>query len=89
MQWSPNNVIPRESVSYGSNKAYLWVCAQGHEWDETPNKRTALKYDFVCAGKRVQRGANDLYTTDSELALQVSPTVSIVLTRCLMVQERS
>ncbi|TXH10125.1 MAG: hypothetical protein E6R04_06170 [Spirochaetes bacterium] len=74
VQWSPNNVTPRESVSYGSNKAYLWVCAQGHEWDETPNKRTALKYGCpVCAGKRVQRGVNDLYTTHPELALQVSP----------------
>lgn len=40
-QWHPRNapLLP-ENVSAGSQKRLWWRCAQGHEWDATPNART-------------------------------------------------
>ena len=72
-QWHPDNRNTPAEVSYGSNKRYMWVCPSGHEWGETPNRRTALNYGCpVCSGKRTIHGVNDLATTDPDLAAEVA-----------------
>lgn len=71
-QWSSRNTHNVSEVTYGSNKKMWWKCPEGHEWDETPNKRTALGFGCpVCSGKRVIEGVNDLATTHPHVAEMV------------------
>lgn len=77
-QWSANNAKSATEVSYGSNKPAVWVCERGHEWEESPNKRSALGYGCpICSGKRVCRGVNDLATVRPDLAARVHPSSKI------------
>lgn len=39
-EYSLNNTIAFDSLSYGANKKVLWVCAEGHEWATTVSHRT-------------------------------------------------
>ena len=71
-QWSVNNTADIRTVSFGSNSDFLWVCAYGHEYPMSPNKKSALGYGCpVCSGDRVIVGVNDLATTHPDLAQEV------------------
>ena len=56
-EWHParnGDVLP-EDVHYSGNKERWWLCSQDtdHEWEDTPNHRTAGRGCPYCAGKRV------------------------------------
>lgn len=76
-QWHPtkNGNRTPDTVTAGSSSKVWWVCAKGHEWDDTPNHRTSRGSGCaVCAGKRIQIGYNDLAHTHGHLAAQWHPT---------------
>ena len=57
--------------TFGSNKKQKWKCALGHNWLETPNKRSGRGDNCpFCSGKRVLVGFNDLKTTHPNIAKQ-------------------
>jgi len=76
-QWHPTkngNRTPDTTTAGFSSKVW-WVCAKGHEWDDTPNHRTSRGSGCaICAGKRVQIGFNDLAHTHGHLAAEWHPT---------------
>ena len=72
-EWSPNNPLPPNEVSYGSDKKHLWVCSLGHEYLSSPNTRHFGRGCPFCAGKKILIGFNDLSTTHEQLSLEWSP----------------
>ena len=56
-EWHPtlNALTTPRDITYGSStRRVWWRCAQGHEWQATPNSRTATKSGCpYCSGKRV------------------------------------
>jgi len=76
-QWHPtrNGHLAPDAVRAGTSAKVWWLCAKGHEWDDTPSHRTSRGSGCaVCAGKRIQLGCNDLATTRRDLASQWHPT---------------
>lgn len=65
-------VNPRE-VHRASNKKVWWICAHGHEWEETISHRTMgakpLGCPF-CSGRRFIPGVNDLESLRPDIAQQ-------------------
>jgi len=39
-EWSSENTVNFDDVSYGSQTKYKWVCVNGHKWEASPNRRT-------------------------------------------------
>ena len=59
------------SLTAGTDKKPVWVCAEGHEWEATVKNRTEGKGCPYCANKKVLPGYNDLATTNPDLAAQL------------------
>lgn len=71
-QWHPEkngNLTPRQ-VTQGTRKSVWWRCGQGHAWQAVIADRNSGNGCPYCANKRVQKGYNDLQTTDPTLALE-------------------
>lgn len=84
-QWHPSlNKASRrtpDNTSYGSKKKVWWLGACGHEWEDSPNKRTSAGFGCpYCSGKRVLAGFNDLETLRPEIARMWHPTKNDSLT---------
>jgi hypothetical protein len=63
--WDPSQ------FTFGSNKKQNWRCKRGHNWLETPNRRSNRSFGCpYCSGQRVLKGFNDLKTTHPEIAKQ-------------------
>ena len=63
--WDPGE------FTHGSNKKQKWKCKFGHNWLESPNKRTGRGDNCpFCSGNRVLIGFNDLKTTHPKIAKQ-------------------
>ena len=54
-EWHPakNIGISPQEISYGSSRKVWWICANGHEWEATPNHRTRGRGCPECA--KIQR----------------------------------
>lgn len=61
-QWSPNNTLDINKITYGSNKKASWICPIGHEYLSSVSKRTNGRGCPYCVGKKVLVGFNDLQT---------------------------
>ena len=76
-EWSPENEMTPEEVTYGSSKTSIsWVCSKdsSHTWKASPNSRTNMGAGCpICNNKRVVSGVNDLMTTDPDVAKTWSP----------------
>lgn len=80
LQWHPykNNGLTAEMVVAGSNRRVWWLCpaAPDHEWQTTPNCRTAVGKATGCpcctGGKVVP--SNSLATTHPEVAAEWHPS---------------
>lgn len=71
-EWHPskNTEISPSTISYGSTRKVWWICKKGHEWQMSPNARTASNQGCpFCAGNRVWSG-NSLATRYPEIASQ-------------------
>lgn len=59
-----------DDVSVASNKKVWWLCANGHSFEQTVDKRTSRGYNCpYCSGKKVLVGFNDLQTTNPKLLI--------------------
>ena len=81
-QWHPTKNLPLNplSVVAGTSKQIWWVCEFGHEWQARGSKRLQGQGCPVCAGRSVQKGVNDLATTNPTLAAEWHPSKNLPLT---------
>ena len=70
-----NGELTPADVHYSSNKKFWWICSQDpvHEWDATPNHRTAGRGCPYCSGRRVA-DSNRLSKIHPELVPEWHPT---------------
>lgn len=79
VEWSKENTLSIDEVSYGSHEPILWVCSLGHEWIISPNQRTSYSTGCpICSGNEVLIGFNDLESQDPYLASQWDHTKNSV-----------
>ncbi len=62
------------TITFGSELKKLWKCDKGHEWEVSPNGRTAKGGTSCpyCANQKLLLGYNDLKTKHPQLAAQAS-----------------
>ena len=70
--WSKNTQLGYDpnQMKTRSNKKVWWVCENGHEWQETIDKRTMGRKCPYCSNYRVYSGYNDLETKYPELCAE-------------------
>ena len=75
-EWHPekNGVLTPHNISLNSARKVWWLCANGHEWEVSPNSRAKRSKCPYCTGKRVIKGKTDLFTTHPELSAEWHPT---------------
>jgi len=74
-EWHPTKNGERlpQDFTHGSGKKVWWICSLGHEWETTPNHRTAGGTGCpFCRGNRVDQ-QNSLAAVNPELAKQWHP----------------
>ena len=60
---SKNAYVDVNNLTYGSGKKIWWKCSEGHEWEATPNSRTAMGSGCpYCSGTKAIIGKTDLAT---------------------------
>ncbi|GEM_PF-2446503 len=71
-QWDEdkNGLLTPETVTAGARRKVWWHCEYGHSWQASVFSRTGGTGCPVCAGKVVEKGQNDLATTNPKLAAQ-------------------
>ncbi len=69
-EWHPtkNGEISPEDINAKTNKKYWWLGKCGHEWDSAVSSRIKGIGCPICSNQRVQKGVNDLLTTNPEIA---------------------
>lgn len=72
-EWSPENDLTPDKVSYGSNKGIIWNGSCGHSWTGTPKNRHNGHGCPVCSGNLIVSGVNDLKTRFPKIAREWSP----------------
>ncbi len=68
-EWHPikNGKILPNSINAKTNKKYWWIGKCGHEWDSAVSSRIKGIGCPICCNQRIQKGINDLSTTNPEL----------------------
>ena len=73
-QWSLNNKMGPDDVTYCSKENVLWIGPCGHEFDAVVYSRSKGRNGCpYCAGKRPLKGFNDLATKRPDLVKEWSP----------------
>ena len=67
-EWSPENELGPDQISYGSKKPVLWKGSCGHTWLSPPKERGRGYGCPYCTGKKVLVGFNDLASKYPKLA---------------------
>ena len=71
-EWSAENILSPDELSYGSNKMIIWNGACGHTWSATAKNRGHGSGCPVCSGAKVAKGENDLATMFPKLGREWS-----------------
>lgn len=71
-EWSPENELTPDKVSYGSNKAIMWSGSCGHTWTATPKNRGHNHGCPICSGNLIKAGVNDLASKYPDVAKEWS-----------------
>lgn len=82
-EWHPtkNGDLTPEDISSGSGKEVWWLCPAGHSYLMVVNQRAKRGYNCpYCSGHRALPGANDLSTTNPELAKEWNYEKNVNLT---------
>ena len=66
--YDSNSELTPDMVTVRSNKNIGWICAKGHRWEATVDKRSSGQGCPFCSGKRVIKGETDLATVNPQLA---------------------
>lgn len=74
-EWSPNNTKPANEVGEWQAYEAYWICPEcGSEYRcQVRNRSVGDDSCPVCTNKRVEKGVNDLATTDPDIAALLSP----------------
>lgn len=74
-QWNQqrNHPLKIENCLPSSTKKVWWICDKGHEWEVSPNTRSAGNGCPYCSNRRVGYG-NDLASTAPQIAAAWHPT---------------
>lgn len=76
-----NGDLTPEDISSGSGKEVWWLCPAGHSYLMVVNQRAKRGYNCpYCSGHRALPGANDLSTTNPELAKEWNYEKNVNLT---------
>lgn len=69
-EWHPtaNKPYVPQNVALHSNKKYIWLCSNGHEYEASPDKRARGTGCPYCAGRKLLVGFNDLKSKYPEIA---------------------
>lgn len=73
--WDPT------TVHSGSDVPVQWCCKFGHRWRVSPKSRSTGSGCPICSNHAVRAGVNDLATVDPDLAKELAPGSSNLLTR--------
>jgi hypothetical protein len=67
--WHPTKNLPLlpTELAAKSNRKVWWICARGHEWQISPNGKRGCP---VCSNFKLEKGQNDMATTNPELAAE-------------------
>lgn len=71
-EWSPENDLGPDKVSYGSNKAIIWNGPCGHTWTATPKNRGHNHGCPICSGNKIVAGLNDFASLFPDVAKEWS-----------------
>lgn len=71
-EWSSENALGPDQVSYGSNKPIIWNGVCGHTWTATPKNRGNKHGCPYCSSNKILVGVNDLASRHPELAKEWS-----------------
>lgn len=71
-EWSSENALGPDKVSYGSNKSIIWNGSCGHIWTATPKNRGHGHGCPVCSGNLIKAGLNDLASRYPDVAKEWS-----------------
>jgi hypothetical protein len=72
-EWSPNNDVMPNEVTYGMRRVVEWICFEhSHTWEAPIKKRSGGAGCPFCLGKKVLQGFNDLAYVNSSLAKEWS-----------------
>ena len=72
-EWSSENLVGPDKVSYGSNKPIIWNGSCGHKWPASPKNRGNGHGCPYCSGNKVLVGFNDLKSQRPKIAREWSP----------------
>ena len=61
-EWSAENILDPNKVSYGSNKKAIWLGSCGHKWEASIKNRGTGHGCPICSGNRIVAGINDMST---------------------------
>lgn len=61
-EWGIQNELTPQDISPGSNKVFWWICPKGHSYKSAVTNRVQGQGCPICAGKKVLKGYNDLFT---------------------------
>lgn len=74
-QWdySKNVGVDPTRLTYGLGLKVWWLCAEGHSFQQTLNRRTSRsgRECSICNGKKILEGFNDLRTTHPEVCSEL------------------
>ena len=80
LEWHPtkNGELLPTNIYGGSVDKVWWLGKCGHEWQESPNKRTPQKANCpYCSNRRVLKGFNDLLSQYPSVAKELHPIRSL------------
>ena len=65
--YAKNNELTPEQFRPSSNKKVWWICENGHEYEQSIEKKVNGRGCPYCSNKKVLKGYNDLATTNPDL----------------------
>ena len=65
--YTKNDITP-DMVTYGSDKKFWWICANGHSYQCSINNRRLGQTCPICSNKKILAGFNDINTTHPHIA---------------------
>jgi len=73
-EWHPikNKDLTPQEVTLGCDKKVWWQGECGHEWESIISNRNKGSGCPYCAGVSILKGFNDMWTTNSELAMKLA-----------------
>lgn len=61
------NIILPDQVTTGSGKKGWWICPRGHSYEDSVKHQASGRNCPVCAGRKVLKGFNDVFSVHPEL----------------------